>query len=387
MRGTPLYLAPELFERGSASVATDVYALGVLLFYLVTGGYPVTGSSIEALRDAHRRGERRRLRDERPDLPDAFVATVERALEHDPQRRFASAGELHAALEGASPKPRPRALTTVLKAAVAIVIALAATGVVGLVATRAFESVLRMDREFSANVVDYFIVGRYALLPFAIVWAGTAAVVAALGALLMLVRPYIRPLLRPLSQLNERLEATAQAGLIVFVAIAAFAAATWYFYPVYNAMTALALDGRPDLLDLSVLGPAGRVIHRNHALQSAVLSFLIGLAAWFWLPRLERRAAEPSRVRILKWAAVILAYLVIVVEAGARPFIWDQREVVLFKNHPAFVIGSTEDELLLFRPAKGERRSERVRMDAPELRRNVAMRALFDALPSDLNAK
>src|SRR5688572_25244323 len=39
--GTPLYLAPEMFRDAPASVQTDIYALGVLLYYLVTAGFPV----------------------------------------------------------------------------------------------------------------------------------------------------------------------------------------------------------------------------------------------------------------------------------------------------------------------------------------------------------
>jgi hypothetical protein len=178
-----------------------------------------------------------------------------------------------------------------------------------------------------------------------------------------------------------------QAGLIVFAGGVAFGLFTWAYWDIYNAITALALDPRPDTLDLSVLGPEGRTIHRAHVLQSTALSFLLGLAAWFWFPKLEKRASEPSVVRTLKWAAIVLAFLVVLIEAFPRPFIWDAREVVLLNNQPAFVIGSSDDELLLFKPEKGERRSYRVRKDSPDLRRNVTQRALFDALPSDLNAK
>ena len=72
-QGTPLYMAPELFESSAASVRTDIYAAGVLLFHLVTNAFPVNGGSMQELREAHARGERRRLRDERPDLPDSFI--------------------------------------------------------------------------------------------------------------------------------------------------------------------------------------------------------------------------------------------------------------------------------------------------------------------------
>ncbi len=95
---TPLYAAPELTHGGEATVATDIYALGVLLYYLVVGKYPVVGSSREELKQAHVRGERRRLRDVRPGLPLSFIEAVERALEPDPANRFATAGEMEQAL-------------------------------------------------------------------------------------------------------------------------------------------------------------------------------------------------------------------------------------------------------------------------------------------------
>ncbi len=96
--GTPLYLAPEIFAGRAASVQSDLYSLGVTLFHLVTGKFPCAAVSMEGLADAHARGEVRRLRDLRPDLPAAFVAAVERALERDPARRYRTAGEMEAAL-------------------------------------------------------------------------------------------------------------------------------------------------------------------------------------------------------------------------------------------------------------------------------------------------
>ena len=41
--GTPFYLAPEIFRGQKASVQSDLYSVGVLLFYLVTGKFPVVG--------------------------------------------------------------------------------------------------------------------------------------------------------------------------------------------------------------------------------------------------------------------------------------------------------------------------------------------------------
>ncbi len=96
--GTPLYLAPEVLEGQDADARSDIYSLGILLYHLVTGSYPVHAETIEDLRTAHHRGERTRLQDARPDLPDAFVRVVERAAHAQPIQRYASAGALLVAL-------------------------------------------------------------------------------------------------------------------------------------------------------------------------------------------------------------------------------------------------------------------------------------------------
>ena len=98
LTGTPLYLAPELMQGGEATVRSDIYSLGVLLFHLVTGQYPVSATSLDDLRQAHREGRRFRLHDARPDLADDFARVVERASNPDPARRYASAGALQEAL-------------------------------------------------------------------------------------------------------------------------------------------------------------------------------------------------------------------------------------------------------------------------------------------------
>ena len=122
LAGSPRYMAPELFRGAEASVATDIYAAGVLLFYLVTGHHPGTGEPASAkpqmtgdepteiaspVLKSRKSSQRARaindatgrsLLDYRPDLPELFARVVEKAIDPDPAKRFQSAGALSSAL-------------------------------------------------------------------------------------------------------------------------------------------------------------------------------------------------------------------------------------------------------------------------------------------------
>lgn len=87
-QGTPVAMAPELWRGDPATVSSDLYAAGVLLYRVATGQYPFRA---DAGADS---GECIPLEELRPDLPSAFARVVHRALEEDPARRPVSAREL-----------------------------------------------------------------------------------------------------------------------------------------------------------------------------------------------------------------------------------------------------------------------------------------------------
>jgi len=60
--GTPLYMAPELFQNQQPTPASDIYALGVLFYHLLSTSYPVLRKTPMALMAAHARGEILRAR-------------------------------------------------------------------------------------------------------------------------------------------------------------------------------------------------------------------------------------------------------------------------------------------------------------------------------------
>jgi eukaryotic-like serine/threonine-protein kinase len=127
--GTPIYLAPEVLRGEPASPRSDLFSLGVLLYRLVTRGYPFAGDTLDALRESHARGDMRPLGGARPGLPAAFRRVVERALAPDPAARFAGAAEMEAALVAALDAPRRAARRRAIIAAGVAAVAVTALGI------------------------------------------------------------------------------------------------------------------------------------------------------------------------------------------------------------------------------------------------------------------
>ncbi|HEX5108081.1 MAG TPA: protein kinase [Vicinamibacterales bacterium] len=97
----PGCLAPELFDGAPATIAGDIYSLGVFLYHVLTLRYPVEGHSLAELRAAHARGAFVPITDRRPDLPSAIAQVVERALRRDSAMRHASAAAMQLELMNA----------------------------------------------------------------------------------------------------------------------------------------------------------------------------------------------------------------------------------------------------------------------------------------------
>lgn len=104
--GSAHYLAPELIEGRPASPASDIYALGCLLYECVTGAPPFTGRVEAQLGYAHLVDLPPDPRTHRADLPDEVAAALLAALEKDAQARPTSATALARMLHLAS-RPAP----------------------------------------------------------------------------------------------------------------------------------------------------------------------------------------------------------------------------------------------------------------------------------------
>jgi serine/threonine-protein kinase len=100
--GTPLYISPEL-ARGIASVdhRTDIYALGVIMYEMITGSPPFTGQNHFQLLYKHgnEAPDPPSQRSKKANIPPHVESAVLRALEKDPADRFDNMNDFCAALE------------------------------------------------------------------------------------------------------------------------------------------------------------------------------------------------------------------------------------------------------------------------------------------------
>jgi CHASE2 domain-containing sensor protein len=103
--GTPGYMAPEQALGRSREIgpATDVYALGAILYQLLTGRVPFQADTIVETLDLVRFAAPQPPRELRPEVPPAVEAVCLRCLAKEPAQRYASADALAQALQEAHP--------------------------------------------------------------------------------------------------------------------------------------------------------------------------------------------------------------------------------------------------------------------------------------------
>jgi TolB-like protein/Tfp pilus assembly protein PilF len=125
--GTPEYMAPEQVTGGDISEATDIYALGIVLYEMVTGRLPFSAST--PLATAARRLNEAPPRPETatPGLDARWSRTILSCLDRDPRRRFQKVSDVASSLSGSSQQRRLRPLA--FASAAVLLLLLAGAGV------------------------------------------------------------------------------------------------------------------------------------------------------------------------------------------------------------------------------------------------------------------
>ena len=105
MVGSPAYMAPELVNGGEASVTSDLWSLGVLLYQMLAGRPPFGSKNIPAVLYQIAHEDPQPL----PGAPPGVQRVIQRALDKNPAKRFSSGREMADAFRAAIAQPMPQA--------------------------------------------------------------------------------------------------------------------------------------------------------------------------------------------------------------------------------------------------------------------------------------
>ena len=126
--GTPLYLAPEVLAGGAPTTASDLYSVGVLLYHLLTGTYPVVAATLAELRGAHAHGTPVALLSVRGDIPPRLARVIDRGIQAESAQRYASADGLAADLAATRTPSSTVRMAAAAALALVVVVALVVWG-------------------------------------------------------------------------------------------------------------------------------------------------------------------------------------------------------------------------------------------------------------------
>ncbi|MDR3181618.1 MAG: serine/threonine protein kinase, partial [Planctomycetaceae bacterium] len=86
--GTPLYMSPEQAQGKQLDHRSDMYSLGITVYYALTGQLPFVGDTPIAVAMQHVNAKAQPVRDLRPNVPSALAQIVERMMAKEPERRY-----------------------------------------------------------------------------------------------------------------------------------------------------------------------------------------------------------------------------------------------------------------------------------------------------------
>jgi len=385
-KGTPLYLAPELFDGRVATRETDIYALGILLFNLVTSSYPVYGANVEELIRAHRRNARHHLGDMRPDLPDGFVRVVETMLAVDPAQRYHSASAARKALEevvappesrpAPVPIPQPRWMNRISNGAIGIGLAVVVASVLGFASTSAYNLTFRRSGFTGESPWRWwFALGLQVLVSpiirIALYTIGAMLVVAAARVFSRLVPSVGRAASRTRTAcgqfLKERelddpsllLQITAGLGALAFAALALY---RWNDATIF----AMYIDDAPAERFVA-LEPDNAPLYDVFSRMVELLLFTYGLAAYVVYSHAKRIGTRIPQVTTMYVLAVPALALLLMRALPYRIVYQNESERVDYGDMRCYDIGRRPGMIKLFCPDESPPRNKDVDDTDPAL--------------------
>jgi serine/threonine-protein kinase len=384
--GTPLYMAPEILAGEAPSPASDVYSIGVLLYYVVTGKFPVEGHTMADLRTAHMVGRRTPLAERAPDLPAAYIGAVEHALVADPRQRYPSAAALLQALDAVLLRKRTTTEYVVLGLEVLAGGAVASIAL-GAVNSRYFNLALGRTDFANESVLDWLRFGAQASVAPATMFLFVLFAVGLLSVaarLLLGASAGARRVQATLANVARRWrldDVTTLSACMVLLSAAALVVTWWYFVPVLDSLGSVVTSNisTAPRETLSFLSPVYRQSHHYAYRKSFTAVVLVCLALWYLPLRLAARKGEPINRSILAGGLAIFVLSLLLLDFPYRLIVAHQRdfEAAVWEGDSCFILGERQAHLLLFCPDAAVPRNRIVRADDPNLKREGVLEDIF----------
>jgi len=353
--GTPLYMAPEVIEEGQQSVRSDVYSLGVLLYYLVTGEYPVNARTIDQLREAHAHREHRWLSEVRPDLPVGFMQVVERAIALDPEDRFANASELLASLGAIKSGPHPIVIRLLQWASVIAVVVLGML-LLGALTSSTFNVALQRSDFSNDTMADYLFWGRktsfppflillFMVLVGVVLWVMRRLFVVASAT----ARKWDGAIRNGGARLAHRfrLDDASVLASCTFLTSAAVTTAAMFYYSTL-ILTVITVSTAP-LEDLVLLAPDSVAYHNQYRW---VFTFVVLFSVFAWYPvRRLVRHGQGVHWGLAAGGVVVTCVAMALLHVPYRMLYFNNAfEAVTWNDTPCSIVGERGDQLFVFCP-------------------------------------
>ena len=359
--GTLPYMAPELFEGKPATPQSDIYSLGVLLFNLVSGSYPVSGKSREDFENAHRAGRRALLPDVRADLPMSFVQVVERAIDPSVARRYRTAGEfLHALDQQGRPAPPARSAVDTWTTRVLWALLILSGGItgIGLVTTRVFNLVLGRSDFAAETVTDWFQAGWLAsvkpgfiaVVAFLVIQllSGGKRVACAMSPRAGQLEAGCRKYLGRAARRAHLDDTSVVAAGFLLLSIIALGSAWWSFSDLLRAvlMTRISTATYEDLAPLS---PSGHLYYELYREVATYITVVL-VAVWYYTARHILRTSGSLRNGLLLGGLFVVLVSIVSLNIPYRLIVHPEFVAARWSDNDCYIIGERSNDLLVFCP-------------------------------------
>jgi Protein kinase domain len=355
--GTPRYMAPEVLAGDAPSPRSDVYSVGVLLYHLVTGEYPVEGLSVNELLRAHVSGRRVPLSDRRSDLALPFVKVVTHATAPDARQRFQTAGALLEALDYPAPKPNPlRPLAGSVGCALNSVI---------------FNQTMGLTEYRDEGVWQWLQWGaKSTLAPSVLLTLALIGVGLVLGVGQLITRRVARAERLRAAMLDwihrwQLDDVTTLSSITLIVSTSILAAAVWTFSPLIEAILAL-LDSsisRTSLAKLQYLSPNFFTYHENYRVAFTWVT-IVSIALWYPVFKVAKSWKDINRWLAAGGVAVVFLS-VLFLDFPFRLLWHSEGKPIVAGGEQCYVLSEDRpEEYLIFCPESAPPRNKVVKRSA-----------------------